>query len=66
MSQEDKKENQKRHHGGPMAVTEKAKDFKGSINRLIKELGKYRILLLTSIILFCLLMISFFNLFISL
>lgn len=51
MSQEDKKENQKRHHGGPMAVTEKAKDFKGSINRLIKELGKYRILLLTSILL---------------
>ncbi len=32
-----------RRHGGPMAPVEKAKDFKGSISKLIKYIGKYKI-----------------------
>ena len=39
--------------GGPkgMAVAEKAKDFKGATKRLFNELGKYRILIVISVIL---------------
>ena len=31
------------HHGGGMAPAEKAKDFKGSIGKLIRYIGKYKI-----------------------
>ena len=36
---------------GPMAVGEKAKDFKGSIRRLFKEIGKFKGIMLVAIIL---------------
>lgn len=36
-------ENRRRHHGGPMAPVEKAKDFKGSIKKLIKYIGKFKV-----------------------
>ena len=36
---------------GPMAVGEKAKDFKGSIRRLFKEVGKFKGIMLVAIIL---------------
>ena len=51
MSRDNEKDTPKRHHGGPMAVTEKAKDFKGSIKRLLLELGMFKILLMFSIML---------------
>ena len=36
-------ENRKKPHGGPMAPVEKAKDFKGSIKKLVKYIGRYKI-----------------------
>ena len=36
-------ENRKKPHGGPMAPVEKAKDFKGSVKKLIKYIGRYKI-----------------------
>ena len=36
---------------GPMAVGEKAKDFKGSFKRLFKELGSFKIIMLIAILL---------------
>ena len=38
-----------RPHNGP--VSEKAKDFKGSIKRLLKELSDFKILIIISLIL---------------
>ncbi|MCH5299613.1 MAG: ABC transporter ATP-binding protein [Ruminococcus sp.] len=36
-------ENRRKPHGGPMAPVEKAKDFKGSVKKLIKYIGRYKI-----------------------
>ena len=44
-------ENKTPRHHGPNKVVEHAKDFKGSLKRLIKELKKYRILILISLVL---------------
>ena len=42
---------QRRNPGSRMMIPEKAKDFKGAIKRLLKELGKFKYLILISIIL---------------
>ncbi len=36
-------ENRRPRHGGPMAPVEKAKDFKGTMKKLIAYIGKYKI-----------------------
>ena len=43
MSSKEIKTPSRRHGGGPGAIPEKAKDFKGSIGKLIKYIGNYKI-----------------------
>ena len=50
---EDNKRTPRGPHHGPGAPIEKAKDFKGSIIRLFKELKGYKILIIVSLILAC-------------
>ena len=46
------KENNQRHMPGPgMHSTEKAKDFKSAMKRLLKELKSYQVLIYISLIL---------------
>ena len=40
-----------KHNKGPMQVTEKAKDLKKSMKRLLKELTGYKVFIIISIIL---------------
>ncbi|MCI8428552.1 MAG: ABC transporter ATP-binding protein [Lachnospira sp.] len=50
MSSKEIKTPSRRHGGGPGAIPEKAKDFKGSIGKLIKYIGNYKIAIFVVII----------------
>lgn len=41
----------RRRHGGPMAPVEKPKDFKGSMKKLVRYIGKYKIAV--AVVMFC-------------
>lgn len=50
MSSREIKTPSRRHGGGPGRIPEKAKDFKGSIGKLIKYIGRYKIAIFAVII----------------
>lgn len=50
MSSKEIKTPSRRHGGGPGGIPEKAKDFKGSIGKLIKYIGSYKIAIFAVII----------------
>lgn len=50
MSSKEVKTPSRRHGGGPGIIPEKAKDFKGSIGKLIKYIGSYKIAIFAVII----------------
>lgn len=50
MSSKEIKTPSRRHGGGPGAIPEKAKDFKGSIGKLIKYIGNCKIAIFVVII----------------